>query len=196
MNKKNIKLIIIVVTIVICVVYLKNKVTYTSYESNVDATTSSTIANWNIKINNKTLTKTDTNPIASDDITWTNTHANNSKVAPNSSGIYNIEIDPTTTNVAIKYELEVIDKSVDATKILTLTSINSDLIKTGIDTYTGIITLNDINNKIKKTITLNLKWLSDDNNDSNVEATSSTDFLELEFCAYQYRGEQIVEYGG
>ena len=53
MNKKNIKLIIIVVTIVICVVYLKNKVTYTSYESNVDATTSSTIANWNIKINNK-----------------------------------------------------------------------------------------------------------------------------------------------
>ena len=65
---------------------------------------------------------------------------------------------------------------------------------TGENTYTGLITLDDINNK--KVIDLSLGFIFDD---EEVEGITSDDaslenFISISFHAVQYNGEEIVPY--
>ena len=129
--KKNVKNILqvflISILIVLCLVFLKSRVTYTSYESLLDGNISSPIANWIIKIDGKTITEAEeVAGIKIDDIRWKSRSTRDGKVAPGSFGVMNISIDPSGSDVAIYYELEVIDKSIDDTKFLRITNIYFD----------------------------------------------------------------------
>ena len=107
-------------------------------------------------------------------------------------------IDPTGTDVAIRYDLEIIDKNVDPNKILTITNITQhgvNLVKTDVNTYTGIITLDMIDSGVKPSLVLDVSWINDDNvNDLEKEIESIEDYLFIRFKASQYRGEAITEY--
>lgn len=194
-TKKTLKIILIICVICFCLFYLRLKVTYTSYESKITGNIDSKIANWNITINNETITEKISKTINLGDISWENKHANPSKVAPSSIGKLNLIIDPTTTSVAIKYEIKITDKNINKDKLLTVNNITdntSSIIKTSSDTYTGLITLSEIKNNQKKTATINLEWKNDDT--INDLENNSTDFVTIEFTAFQYKGEKIIAY--
>jgi hypothetical protein len=197
-----IKFIVIIVIIILCFAYLRLRATYTSYESNVTGKTNATIADWNITINDKSLTTATTKVVTLDDITWTNAHAKSTKVAPGSTGTLTLVINPHTTGVAIKYDLKVVDKTVDATKALTMTSMSvsgNALTRTAVDTYTGLFSLADISSGTTQTITINLSWLNDDAVNDYYDPNSTTtedDALLITFTAYQYKGETITPYQG
>lgn len=196
-NRKIINLLLIFVAI-ICFVYLYSKGTYTIFESKVDSYINPDIADWSIKVNGVVVTSVDSVIVDISDVAWNSTNVADNKLAPGSTGVLDINIDPTDTEVAIKFDLEIIDKNTDPLKILTVSSItdsSNQLIRTGVNTYTGIITLDDINNSNIRNIKLNIGWIDDGTDiDFDTITDNNEDYLEVNFTATQYRGEEIISY--
>lgn len=188
MKKKKLKKIIIIMLLIGCLIYLKSKVTYTSYESKVEATVDSKIAKWNILVNDTLITSDTPKDIMIDKIDWSTNHTRDGKVAPGSTGVLSLIIDPKTTDVAIEYELKIIDKKIDPTKILTVTYIstnNYNLTQIG-DTYSATFPLKDIKAGKKEVITIFLKWIEESEiTEATPEDNVSTDFIEISFKAKQ-----------
>lgn len=194
--KNMLNVLLIVVLILLCLVFLKSRVTYTSYESNVEGNIVSPIASWQIKIDGKDITTDEASTgIQIDNITWDTQNAREGKVAPGSSGSMTINIDPSGTGVAIYYELEAIDKDVDPEKFLKITSIsfnNAELRRIGVSKYAGILTLDDIKKGVKPEVDVKVIWENDEDIVYDEEKASNLDsYLVFNFMAKQYNGEEL-----
>lgn len=194
--KKVLQVLLIVVLILLCLLFLKSRVTYTSYESNVEGKVASPIASWRISIDGKDITTSESSTgIKIDNVTWNTSNVREGKVAPGSTGDMAIEIDPTGTDVAIYYELEVIDKTVDEDKILKVTSILSDkvaLTKVAVNKYVGVLSLDDIESGVKPVISVKVIWESNEEVVYDPDAVNDLDsFLVFNFTAKQYNGETL-----
>lgn len=198
-KKKVISVFCVFILVVICFIYLYSKGTYTIYESKVGGFIDPDIANWSIKVNNVAVTTKEVVAVDISNIEWNTNHVMENKVAPGGRGVLNINIDPVDTQVAIRYDIEVVDSNVESSKILTLNSVSDPsggVIRTGFSTYTGIITLSDIANKKIENIKIDVSWIDDKNIEFNVEKPNADDYLEINFTAVQYGGEKIVPYTG
>ncbi len=181
--------------------YFGARATYTAYESNITGKASAPVSQIHLLINGEDL-GTDAeldNRILLDNVTWTSTHTRAGKMSPGSTGNFQFELDPTGSEVAILYEMRLVDKRVDSTKLLTFNSVTSDrtLVRTAIDTYSGIISLANIQNGEKTHITVS--FVFDDTAD--IEGITEDnqvyeDFFEIHFHALQYQGETLVPYTG
>lgn len=197
-NKKFIGILCVFIVTVISFIYLYSNGTFTIFESLVEGFISPDIATWNIKVNDVVVTED--NPVIVDisDTTWKSEHVAENKVAPGSTGTLNIKIDPMDTDVAIRYELEIIDKNIVPEKLLAVTSITDELgelVKTNVNTYTGLISLNDINNSSIKNIKINVEWVyNGEEIDFDAVGNTPEDYIEINFRAIQYQGEEIVPY--
>lgn len=194
--KNMLQVFLIAILIVLCLFFLKSRVTYTSYETEVEGKVASPIANWIISIDGKTITEEEeVAGIKIDDISWYSDYARGNKVAPGSTGEMTISIDPSGTDVAIYYELEVIDKSVDDTKFLTVKNIyfdNNELTKLDVNKYMGVLSLSDIRSGVKPQMKFDVVWESTEDIVYDREAVSDLDgFLVVNFTARQYNGEAL-----
>lgn len=199
MNRKNlIKFLCIIFLGIGIGFYLYFSDAYSIFESVIDGFIKPDIATWKIKVNDVLVTTVDPVSVNITSITWSGEHVADNKVAPGSIGSLDINIDPTDTDVAIRYDIEVIDKNINPDKLLTVHSVthsSDNLVRTGISTYTGIITLDEIDAKSIEHINLNVEWI-DDNTEINFDDLSDdvNDYLEINFRAVQYRGEEIIPY--
>lgn len=199
-NIKNlIQVIALFVLIFCCFLYLKTKVTYTSYESEVEGSINPNIAKWSIKINDESVSDLkDDLEVAIDDIVWNCGTVRDGKVAPGCSGVMNLTIDANNTDVAVLYELEVIDKNVDEDKILKVTNIsldNSRFIRTDINKYAGVFSLDDIKNNATANMVIDVFWDDTIDIEYDEELLGNLDsYLVINFSAKQYAGEVIVPY--
>lgn len=83
--------------------------TYSKYTDNASARIEQDIGRWNIKINNTDITVGE-EPVEFEitNFTWnTSEHVKAGKVAPGMRGQFEILIDPTDTDVSIKYALKI-----------------------------------------------------------------------------------------
>lgn len=191
------KIIIFLVVVFLCLFYLKEKATYTSYSSEASGEADAKIASWNISLDGQKITTKEMQDITINDIHWDKSNVREGKAAPGSQGVMKIEIDPGDTDVAIKYDLEVIDKNVDENMILRVLNIvqsDVELIKTGINKYSAVLTLDMINKKVKPVVQLDLIWENDDNINDLDKNFDLDNFLKINFTAVQYRGEEIIAY--
>lgn len=197
-NKKFIFLFLIVC--LLCFLYLGSRGTLASYESELEDEINTTVAGIKILINDKDVTsgEMDTNIIL-DNITWENTHTREGKISPGSNGVIHLNVNPTGSEVAIMYEFQFVDKTSDDSKLINFGTITSDiaLTRTGVDTYTGIFTLDDLE-KLKKN-NISIEFYFDDSED--IEGITEDnqvldDLFEIHFHAVQYNGEAIIPYTG
>ena len=199
-RRKLVRVLFYLIIFLLCIFFLLFKATKASYETNINGRMESTIAEWDIEINNEAITTDEIKSIDITDIVWNANHVRAGKVAPGSTGVMQVEINPKSTDVAIRYELQVVDKTMNPDVVLRVTNIstnNTTLTKTAIDTYTGVLTLTDIRNGLKPHITFNIEWEDDPNiNDYDRVIETADDYLLIRFKAYQYQGEQIIEYTG
>lgn len=200
-KKKNNKKIFLIVIFVLCsfVLYYGTKYTYTSYESAVDAKVNSKVAGINVSINGQNIVKENLDSVKIDNINFTSIHTREGKVSPGSTGTFDITLDPTGSDVAFRYDFELIDKNADSDKLLTFngfTSNNANLIKTASNTYTGIVTLDDINNNKVINIIASFSFNDDDTTAISEDNGNLDDFFEIRFHAIQYNGEEITTYNG
>lgn len=200
-DKKKKFTIVFIVIIISCFLYLGAKATYTSFESNIEGNVSVPVAGIHLKINGVDVIDNNDgtldNRIILDNTTWVSTHTREEKISPGSSGTIDLNLDPTGSEVAILYEFRFVDKKIDDDKLLTFGDITSNetLIRTGVDTYTGIISLDDIENN--KTFRVSADFFFDYLND--IEGITEDnqvldDLFEIHFHAIQYQGETITEY--
>ena len=201
MNKK-ITFIFLFLTIG-CFFYLISKSTYTSYESNTTGKVNAKTAGIHLSINGFDVMNSGEvldNRIILENTTWESTHTREKKISPGSSGTIDLEVDPSSSDVAILYEFQFVDKVIDEEKLLNFGDIVSDdssFVRTGIDTYTGVFTLEDLNDEKKANIHVDfyfdylndIEGITEDNQVFD-------DLFEIHFHAIQYKGEEIIPYSG
>lgn len=128
-----------------------------------------------------------------------NEHVKTGKLAPGLSGSFEIEISPEDTNVSIRYDITLNEEELGDTnlKIKSVQEVenNVELIKTGENTYTGLIPLEDINNGIKHKIRMEIMWEDNEENSENDTEIGKNHQLQIPiiFHAIQYLGEEITE---
>lgn len=199
-KKSIVQIVVVMVLIFGSLYYLYSKGTYTAYETLTNGRITPNIAKWNISVDGFKITTGEVQTVGLSNIVWNSSNAVNGKALPGSTGTAKAIIDPMDTDVAIKYTFEIIDKSVDDTKFLKVTNINdngNNLIRVGENVYTGIFSLDDIKNKVKKELVLDVEWPLGENVDpTSEEVNSSVNFLVINFTVEQYKGEAIVPYSG
>jgi hypothetical protein len=162
------KIIYIVCAIMIFISIYEIKNTYGLFESKKEIDIDKSVAKWNIYINDNNLNTTETFTIDNFTFQETDTVAKD-KIAPGILGWFDILIDARDTQVSIIYEITFDFTSLPSNiTVEKIEEINGrEIIKTGPNTYSNYITLEDINNNLKDTIRVHIKWNNDEENNEN-----------------------------
>jgi len=201
--KKVLKILILVMLIF---TILKISDTYAKYLT--IATTdqlSQDIADWVIKVNEMDIYSAEGESVELEIdkfSNFTNNYASPDKIAPFSEGYTDIVIDPTGTEVAVRYDMQVEvsgTSGLDIQARLETISEEDVLVKTGENTYTGIISLTDIQEGKKANIRAYILWMNDEAKNEADTALATTGQREkldisLNVTVSQYLGEEITEY--
>lgn len=193
------KILYITCAIMIFVTIYEITNTYGLFESNINMNADSKLATWNILINDTNIGKSETftidNFISEEDSTVAS-----GKIAPGTSGYFNINIDPSTTQVSIRYDLTFDFSKLD--NLFTIIKVEEkngyNLIKTGPNTYSNVITLNEIKENKTNNIRVHIKWNNnEENNDKDTEiglTENNTLNIPVSITVLQYSGEKIEPY--
>ena len=189
---KNIKYVLIILFFIGCFSYLAVQSTLGLYESNVDVVAESNMAGWNIKVNNTSIV----NASGGIDLSYTITsNGINNKVAPGSILQYPIVIDASSTDVAVRFDLDIDEKTVNSDKLLKIVSITSNdvtIVRTGESVYSGVIQKANLSNPV--TINLVMEWPDDGSLVEYTEDDTDDNYFSIDFHAIQYRGETLTPY--
>lgn len=202
-GNKYLKIFLYVFIVVLCFGYLRYKSTYASYETNVKGNINPQIADWKILVNGvEATTSDDVLELDSGSFIWNcpSSGVRDQKVGPGCLGVMDLDIDASSTEVAVLYEFDIKDKSVDPDKILKITDIqfsNNNFYKTDVSKYSGYLSLDDIKNNPQLNIRIEVIW--EDVGDIVYDEeffTNDDNYITIDFFAKQYLGEEIVPYNG
>lgn len=205
MGKREITVISIILIAVF--LFLVMSITYSLFETRKQATVSSNVAKWNIKVNNSMVTKfsSEVNSFNLGGIEWqSGGHVKPGKAAPGSVGTFEIDIDPTDTDVSFIYELTIDTSNLhnDEFLISSVSETNgNEFIRTGENTYVGIARLEDNLDNTKYHVEISIVWNNNEaNNDNDYALGKNADldiFVPVSVNIIQYIGnEQFVPYQG
>jgi len=208
MKMKNKNLMKILFLLIMCITILliyKIINIYALFQSEMEGNVKLQNGTWNITINgDKITTGVETSFVIDRIDTTQNDYVKPGKLAPGLTGSFELAINPEDTNVSIRYDITLNQEELGGSN-LTIKSIQEiekgyELIRTGENTYTGLITLQDINNDVNHKIKMEVEWLDDGlNNESDtVIGKNETHQLQIPITvhAIQYLGEEINEYTG
>ena len=200
-NKKVIVITIILLIISVILVYAILS-TYATFRSEFSGSMKVDNATWKILINNTDISLNATKEFTIDNISIDQSQGvEEGKLAPGLKGNFNILIDPSDTDVSIIYELKLDTKNINSTNIrideVKETNTGNNLVQTDMNTYTGIISLDDIKNNVTNNIQVTLLWHDDGNEDINIgEIPEYKINIPVEVKVSQYLGEELQEYNG
>ena len=178
---------------------------YALFETRVNVPTSIDTAKWNIKVNNTMITNgvQNENTFQMGSIKWkTRNHVKEGKAAPGSEGLFQIEIDPTDTQVSFIYTIDIDTSKLNNSEFI-IQSVNEkngkEFIRTGKNTYTGIAYLEDNKNGQKYNIDISIVWNdNEDNNENDYNlgvSAENTITIPIIINLTQYTGEEsFIEY--
>lgn len=198
-NKKKSLIAILFIILVIILIYTIIT-TYATFRSEFTGDMKIDNATWRILVNNTDISSNAVKQFTIDNINVDESQGvEQGKLAPGLKGNFNILIDPTDTDVSIKYELKINTTNINSTNIkiesVVETLHGNTLINTDTNTYTGIIKLNDIKNKVTNNIQVTLAWDDNGKDDINVgEIPNNKINIPVELRVRQYLGEELQEY--
>ena len=152
MSKKKTVLLVICILLALILSFMGGK-TFSKYVSEVKGTGTAEIANWVFKVNGKEDVVQNVNLLS----TYHNETLVNNKVAPGTSGSFNIVVDATGSEVGIDYTIQFLNESekpqnlvftYDNQEYTTIQDLEKDL--------SGTINANDKNKE--RTITIDWEW--------------------------------------
>ena len=173
--------------------------TYGLFETKTELNVQSEVGKWVILVNNTDITQQENTKFSVDKIIWDqNDEVKEGKIAPGASGYFDIVIDPTDTDVSVRYDIGFDFSEFENTNI-TITSIqeinDKKIVKSGDNKYTGIITLDEISAGTTNTIRVNIAWENNEENnehDSNLSSVPNTILnIPVTINVSQYLGETI-----
>jgi hypothetical protein len=169
------------------------------FETNGSGVATTSVSKWIIKLNNVDISQGSTNSFIIDNVTYSNSaNVENGYIAPGRSGYFDIVLDPSGTNVAVRYDIEIDTTSGNYPSNITFTVDNlnsSQVVKTGNNTFSGVVSLADISQNKTITLRLNLNWVDNTENDvSDTEkgvVQNNRILIPINVKVSQYLGEEI-----
>ena len=158
--------------------------TFSRYTSTATGTDTAQVAPWVVKVNGDDITTSNT--FTAEDISWYNneSYITSGYAAPGRLGQFTIEIDPSGSQVAMQYEINLADEVFEQYPQLVLQrfmnqSTGQMLTQNTDGAYTGIISLADVQANKATTIVINFQWNSA--TDNTLDTEIGTTIEELEF---------------
>lgn len=185
--------------------------TYAKYFTEAEGRVEETIGAWVVKVNDTNIaTEADIENFTINALTYnSNDYVLSGKIAPGLLGYFDVTIDATEASVAVKYDVTIdfsnlnLSDSIKFSKLVRVVDgVESEegITKTGESTYSGIVSLDDINAGKTNTIRVYLGWEDDgtgtnDEEDSVLGTTKDIQVsIPVQVKADQYLGEEIVPY--
>lgn len=196
------KIYLLYICIVLIVVYGIIQI-YAVFQSEVSGTVNLVKGVWQIKVNQTDISNGVNKEFTVNNIeVQNNEHVKPGNLAPGLSGIFHISIDPRNTDVSVRYDVSLNQENLTnkniTIKAISETDQGKTLIKTDENTYTGIISLEEIKQGIQNTIEVEIEWKDDETNDEeDTNMGIQEDYtLEIPIIVHvsQYLGEEIVAY--
>lgn len=200
MKKRSNIVLIVIIGLLLTIYCIIN--TFAIFESNVNGEIEVQNGKWIIHINNTDITSGENKNFVIDKIdVGGNNRTEEGKLAPGLSGKFNIVIDPTGTDVSVRYDIEFDLSKLEGTKIqiksIQATEQGNTFIKTGENTYTGMIPLSDIQSGVTHNIAVEFEWQEDETTDEEDSKMGSIPdnkiSLPVSVKVSQYLGEEITE---
>ncbi len=177
--------------------------TFSLLESETTKVVQNALGQWTILVNDVDVTSQSVD-FDIDTINYdTDVNVVNGKLAPGLGGYFDIAIDPSGTEVSVRYDITFDTTELDASETsLAISSIRERsgkrIIRTGPHTYTGIITLTEIGQDKVDTIRTTISWPNvEANNDKDYELGKTEDQtveIPVTVLLTQYTGEQVPQY--
>ena len=157
MKKFNRGLLVITALLLVITISLS---TYAIYKSSATGDATASVATWAVTVNNDNIVTSNSLTFDSNSITWAaNEHVAAGKIAPGKTGTITFEIDASSSEVSVDYEITIGTIKVGNTAIdnnaITATVAGADA------TGTILYDATDSDN-MKKTVTLNIVWTATD----------------------------------
>lgn len=175
--------------------------TFAIFETDAEGNSTMNIGKWQINLDNVDITNGEvTNVTLSNFIYTENNNVENGYIAPGRSGYYDIILDPGDTEVAIRFDVTISESSDDNANIeYNIDLLNeSNIIQTGENTYTGIFSLEDIENGSNLGLRVNINWINNslyDESDTEIGlVVDNTINVPISLVLTQYLGEEILPY--
>ena len=173
--------------------------TYALFESNKNYDVSSDIAKFVIKVNGS---EAKTEEFVVDSIAYyENGYVIENKIAPLVDGYFDIVIDAEEVEVSLRYDIEFdfSSLSIPGLVISSITELGGNtLVLTDKDTYSGVITLADMDSSTVNTVRVSISWQNDE---ANNEVDSSWGMVADKVISIpvnvkltQYLGEELPVY--
>ena len=173
--------------------------TYALFESNKNYDVSSDIAKFVIKVNGS---EAKTEEFVVDSIAYyENEYVIENKIAPLVDGYFDIVIDAEEVEVSLRYDIEFdfSSLSIPGLVISSITELGGNtLVLTDKDTYSGLITLADMDSSTVNTVRVSISWQNDE---ANNEVDSSWGMVADKVISIpvnvkltQYLGEELPVY--
>ena len=182
---------------------------YAKYIAEATAVVEKQAGAWAIKVNNTDISNSNSETTFNVDnlIFPESAFVAENKLAPGANGYFEIVIDSTGSSVAVRYDvtlvvdnLNIID-SIRFTKACILVDgeeVEEGIIKTGENTYSGVISLEDVTNEVQTTLRFYIGWEELENGQGDIADTElglikdiSTN-IPVDVVVTQYLGEPIV----
>ena len=204
LGKKNSKkaIILLCLFIVLLIIYGVVRI-YALFHSELVANVQLQNGTWNIFVNETDITKGKDIKFEINNVTvQENEHVKPGNIAPGLTGIFKININPKDTNVSVRYDIK-LDKEKLTNPNIQIKSIKetlngNELIKTDSDTYTGIISLQKIEQGTINEITVEVEWIDNEQNneeDLKLGTTFEAQYqIPITVHVSQYLGEQLNNY--
>ena len=173
--------------------------TYALFESNKNYDVSSDIAKFVIKVNGS---EAKTEEFVVDSIAYyENEYVIDNKIAPLVDGYFDIVVDAEDVEVSLRYDIEFdfSSLSIPGLVISSITELGGNtLVLTDKDTYSGVITLDDMDSSTVNTVRVSISWQNDE---ANNEVDSSWGMVADKVISIpvnvkltQYLGEELPVY--
>lgn len=159
-----------IVSLIILGTYITK--TYALFESNLVGGVNNPIGKWNIKLNDILVSSLEEKVITIDNFIYDdNENVKDGYIAPGSRGYFDLILDTTGTEVAVKYNIVIdLDKIENENIILSVVSLNDVAVaNTERGIYSGILSLEDITNNSQIILRLTINW----NNDISYDSTDT-----------------------
>lgn len=201
-NNKNLKkvLFLLIMCTTILLIYKIIDI-YAVFHSEMEANVKLENGIWNITVNGTQITTgVEAQFVVNQISTTENNHVKPGTLAPGLSGTFEMAISPEDTNVSVRYDITLNQEELGNTN-LSIKSIrevenNYQLIKTAENTYTGVMSLKDIQNEIIHKIQMEIEWVDDGlNNEADSELGKDNEKpLQIPITVHviQYLGEEIT----
>lgn len=203
-KKNNVKLLLIIISLVMLVITLYVITnTYALFFSEAKGTMQANLAKWEIEINKTDISNNKTKEFIIDTINISkNNFTEDNHIAPGGTGYFDIVINLKDTDVSVRYDLSINTESLKENSKIKINSIEllektNTFIQTGDYCYTSVIPLENIKNGNNvNTIRITFEWENDEtNNEADTNIGTKPNYaikLPVILNVSQYLGEEIT----